>query len=152
MLILKLKNSKLKLSCTGPGPIRGGHHKRGLEILQYCACWPTPQPSPGRDNMSTQSSLFQCPEFFFQDIVIGDTTIPAGASVMYNTFTLHMDKKHWGDPEIFRQSMSTSKRVVLAIDVLFLGQRDFLMKKGNLNLMRCSNHLVLEGINALENL
>ena len=81
--------------------------------------------------MSTQSSLFQCPEFFFQDIVIGDITIPAGASVMYNTFTLHMDKKHWGDPEIFRQNMNTSTRVVPAIDILFLGQRDFLMKKGN---------------------
>ena len=65
--------------------------------------------------MFTQSFLFQSPEFFFQDIAIGDTTIPAGASVMYNTFTLHMDKKHWGDPEIFRQSMSTLTRVVLAI-------------------------------------
>ena len=80
--------------------------------------------------MFTQSFLFQSPEFFFQDIAIGDTTIPAGASVMYNTFTLHMDKKHWGDPEIFRQSMSTLPWVV-TINILFLGQRDFLMKKGN---------------------
>ena len=38
-----------------------------------------------------------------QDTAIGDKIIPAGANVMYNTFTLHMDKKCWGDPENFRQ-------------------------------------------------
>jgi len=45
---------------------------------------------------------FGPPRHPHQDTAIGDKIIPAGANVMYNTFTLHMDKKCWGDPEIFR--------------------------------------------------
>ena len=29
-------------------------------------------------------------------------TIPAGTLVMNNAYSLHMDKAHWGDPEVFR--------------------------------------------------
>ena len=78
--------------------------------------------------MSTQSS--QSPELFFQDSVIGDTTIPAGVSVMYNTFSLHMDKQHWIDPEIFRQSMS-NLTLVIAINT-FLRPERFLDEEGHL--------------------
>ena len=42
------------------------------------------------------------PRYAHQDVPLADMVIPAGASVMYNTYSLHMDKDYWGDPEIFR--------------------------------------------------
>jgi len=37
-----------------------------------------------------------------KDTPLKSTTIPAGTLVMYNTYSLHMDENHWGDPEVFR--------------------------------------------------
>ena len=45
---------------------------------------------------------FGPPRYAHSDVKINETVIPAGSSVMYNTFTLHNDKDHWGDPELFR--------------------------------------------------
>merc|ERR1719422_652527 len=45
---------------------------------------------------------FGPPRHAHQDVPVGDMVIPEGASIMYNTYTLHMDKDYWGDPEIFR--------------------------------------------------
>jgi len=45
---------------------------------------------------------FGPPRYAHQDTKIRDKTIPKDAVVMYNTYTLHMDANHWGDPHIFR--------------------------------------------------
>ena len=45
---------------------------------------------------------FGPPRVAHKETTVGSTTIPAGALVMYNTYSLHMDKAHWGDPEVFR--------------------------------------------------
>merc|ERR1712227_363832 len=45
---------------------------------------------------------FGPPRYAHQDVPVGDVVIPAGATIMYNTYTLHMDKDYWGDPEVFR--------------------------------------------------
>jgi len=45
---------------------------------------------------------FGPPRYAHSDVVIDKTVIPAGSSVMYNTFSLHTDKDYWGDPEVFR--------------------------------------------------
>ena len=44
---------------------------------------------------------FGPPRHAHQETRLGDKMIPAGAQVMYNTFSLHMDPV-WGDPEQFR--------------------------------------------------
>ena len=54
-------------------------------------------------------AAFGPPRYAHQDTAVGDQVIPAGAAVLYNTFTLHMDKHHWGDPEIFRLERSIGK-------------------------------------------
>jgi len=36
------------------------------------------------------------------DVKLGDYTIPAGTQVMYNTYSMHMDRDIWGDPQEFR--------------------------------------------------
>ena len=42
------------------------------------------------------------PRLAHTDTPLGEYIIPAGANIMYNCYTLHMDKNHWGDPEAFR--------------------------------------------------
>ena len=42
------------------------------------------------------------PRLAHSDTQVGEFIIPAGANIMYNCYTLHTDKKHWGDPEVFR--------------------------------------------------
>ena len=45
---------------------------------------------------------FGPPRLAHKDTHLKSTTVPAGSIIMYNTFSLHMDKDHWGDPEVFR--------------------------------------------------
>ena len=43
--------------------------------------------------------------FFFlakKEVQFKDYKLPPNASVFYNTYTLHMDEDHWGDPLQFR--------------------------------------------------
>jgi len=45
---------------------------------------------------------FAPPRVAHTKTVLGSMTIPAGTLVMNNAYSLHMDKAHWGDPEVFR--------------------------------------------------
>ena len=45
---------------------------------------------------------FGPPRQAYKDTPLKSTIIPAGTLVMYNTYSLHMDEAHWGDPEVFR--------------------------------------------------
>ena len=42
------------------------------------------------------------PRLAHMNTTVDGFTIPAGANIMYNCYTLHYDEKHWGDPDSFR--------------------------------------------------
>jgi methyl farnesoate epoxidase / farnesoate epoxidase len=37
-----------------------------------------------------------------KELEVGKYSIPAGTAIIYNTYSLHMDAEHWGDPQNFR--------------------------------------------------
>ena len=42
------------------------------------------------------------PREALKDVQLKSGTIAAGTLIFYNTYSLHMDREHWGDPEVFR--------------------------------------------------
>jgi cytochrome P450 family 2 subfamily J len=44
----------------------------------------------------------QSPRHVRKELTLGKYSIPAGTAIMYNTYSLHMDAGHWGDPDRFR--------------------------------------------------
>ena len=45
---------------------------------------------------------FGPPRKIRKDLTLGEYIIPEGNFITYNTYSIHMDGKHWGDPEQFR--------------------------------------------------
>merc|ERR1719222_489769 len=45
---------------------------------------------------------FGPPRTIYKEVQIGNYVVPKNTGIMYNTHTLHMDEKYWGDPLLFR--------------------------------------------------
>jgi cytochrome P450 len=57
------------------------------EVWRYCNVAPFGPPRKVRKELEVEG---------------GKYAIPAGTAILYNTYTLHMDEAHWGDPQRFR--------------------------------------------------